>query len=151
MLHEATKTFWAEMESLMHISPYPLAEGTKYLGLFLKPNGYISSDWQWLLQRFEHKIKCWDWRWLSIGGCLTLAQDVLSNMVVFWFSLCKVPKFIIKKIGIMIMAFIWFGEVKQSKYHLVRWEAISRLVGNGGWGMKDMYLFYFDLRAKSLW
>ena len=82
---------------------------------------------------------------------MTLVRAVLSNMVVFWFSLCKFPKFIINKIRIMIMAFIWSGEVKQLKYHRVRWEAISRPVGNGGRGLKDMNLFSLALREKSLW
>ena len=87
MLHEASEILWDEMESLVQMSPYPLVDGTKYLGFFLKPNGYISCDWRWLLQRFERRIKSWGWWWLSIGGRLMLAQIVLSNMVVFWFSL----------------------------------------------------------------
>ena len=51
----------------------------------------------------------------------------------------------------MIMAFIWSGEVKQSKYHLARWEVIFRPEGNGLWGLKNLHHFFLALREKSLW
>ena len=139
------------MEILLQTRPYTLVDGTKYLGLFLNPNGYNSRDWLWLLQRFDRKIKRWGWWWLSIGGHLTLVRVVLSNMVVYGFSLCNVPKTIINKIRMMIMAFIWSGEVKQFKYHLVCWEVISHPMEKVGWILKNMHLFSWDLREKILW
>ena len=81
-------------------------DGTKYLGLFVNPNGYNSRDWLWLLHSFDRRIKHWGWRWLSMGGRLMLARSVLTNMAMYWFSLCEVPKSIINKIRMMIMAFI---------------------------------------------
>ena len=105
----------------------------------------------WLLQRFDRIIKLWCWRWISLGGILTLAHFALVNMAVYWFSLSKVPKSIINQIQKKIMVFIWFGDNVQSKYHLVRWENIAGPVEKGGWGLKNMHLFSMALRAKSLW
>ena len=72
-------------------------------------------------------------------------------MAVYWFSLCKVPKSIINKIRMKILAFLWSGDPVQSKFHLVQWEEISRPVDYGGWGMKNLHLFSVYLRAKILW
>ena len=48
-------------------------KGMKYLGFFLKPNNYKVKDWLWLLQKIEKRIGNWTFRWLSLGGRLTLA------------------------------------------------------------------------------
>ena len=58
----------ADMERLFQMVSFPLAKGTKYMGFFIKPNSYKVADWQWLLKRFERRIKFWGWRWLSIEG-----------------------------------------------------------------------------------
>jgi len=43
---------------------FDLDEGLIYLGYFLKPNMYRSSDWKWLLTRIETKINLWCNRWI---------------------------------------------------------------------------------------
>ena len=86
-----------------------------------------------------------------MGGRLTLDHSMLTNMAIYWLALCKVPKTIINKIRMMTMAFIWSGEVKQSKFHLVRWENIACPMEMGGWGLKNMQHFSLALRAKILW
>ena len=55
--------------SMVHIS-----EGFKYLGFRLKPLGYRSSDWNWLVERFEMKINHWSFKLLSLGGRVILIK-----------------------------------------------------------------------------
>ena len=83
LLNEATHQHKVEMVCLLHVRSYPLEEGTRYLGYFINPHGYNSGDSLWLLQIFDRRIKIWCWRWLSLGGRLTLAQSVLVNLVVY--------------------------------------------------------------------
>jgi hypothetical protein len=54
-----------------------LDQGLKYLGFYLKPNCYRIGDWSWLIKKIEKKINNWTFRWLSLGGRLTLATSVL--------------------------------------------------------------------------
>ena len=46
----------------------PLTSGFKYLGYHLKPLGYRTSDWRWMIELFENKIQNWTYRLLSLGG-----------------------------------------------------------------------------------
>ena len=82
-MNEASEEHTATMQSLLQMSSCSLAEGIKYLGYIINPNGYKARDWQWLIHRFEQRIKHWGWRWLSLGGQLTLAPSVLTDMAVY--------------------------------------------------------------------
>ena len=46
-------------ESIASILPYkmdPLTTGFKYLGYRLKPIGYRTNDWIWIISMFEKRI-----------------------------------------------------------------------------------------------
>jgi len=60
-----------------------LDEGIRYLGYHLKPNGYTKSDWNWLIGRVERKIGLWCYRYLSLGGILTLIKSVLEGIPIY--------------------------------------------------------------------
>lgn len=141
-----------ELTAISSIIPYKVEElidGTRYLGYYLKPNGYKIADWQWLLKKFDKKISHWQWRWLSSGGRLILAKSVLQNMGVLWFSLCRIPKSM-SSIHQLIHRFIWSGNGKQ-KIHLVGWNKLTCPYTHGGWAIKNIFHFSKDLLAKSLW
>lgn len=82
-----------EENVLHHISiifPYgmsPIENGFKYLGFYIKPNLYRISDWYWLVNRYEKRIGHWVFKYLSLGGRITLLKVVLTSMLVYWFSL----------------------------------------------------------------
>jgi hypothetical protein len=126
--------------------------GMKYLGFLLKPNKYLVKDWYWLIKKVEHMINVWCYRWLSLGGRITLVNYVLSNILVYWFSLVVVPSSIIKTIRSKIFQFLWSGAVNQkSKIHLTSWESISKPKVLGGWGIKNIKWFNIALVLKTIW
>ena len=46
-------------ETIFPFEPRPLDVGLKYLGFYLKPNGYKKNDWDWLIEKVEKRIKIW--------------------------------------------------------------------------------------------
>ena len=49
--------------ALMEIIPVKssaIGGGIKYLRCLLKPNGYITKDWMWLLNKVEKQIRNWN-------------------------------------------------------------------------------------------
>ena len=62
----------------------PITSGFKYLGYRLKPLGYRSSDWIWMVEIFENKIKNWTYRLLALGGRLVLIKYVLTRLAMYW-------------------------------------------------------------------
>jgi hypothetical protein len=128
-----------------------LDQGLKYLGFFLKPNCYRIGDWSWLIRKIEKKINNWTFRWLSLGGRLTLATSVLQSIPVFWLSLAKAPKSILHRIQLLISRFIWKGGKKTSGYHLANWQSLAKPKEAGGWGIKHLEWFALALAAKTCW
>lgn len=68
-----------------------LDDDVKYLGFFLKPNGYRNCDWTWLLRKIEKVLMVWSHKWLSRAGRLVLVKAVLEAMPVYWMALTWIP------------------------------------------------------------
>ena len=79
--------FREELAELFPFKMDPITVGFKYLGFNLKPLGYHTSDWNWLIHLFERKIKNWTYKYLSLGGKVVLIRVVLTGLAVYWFAL----------------------------------------------------------------
>jgi hypothetical protein len=59
--------FLNNLTALFHFGIMSLSAGFKYLGYFLKMDSYKVADWQWLLQKYEHRICHWCNHFLIFG------------------------------------------------------------------------------------
>jgi hypothetical protein len=128
-----------------------LEEGMKYLGFFLKPNGYRVVDWNWLSEKIAKRISNWTFRWLSLGGRLVLVKVVLQSILVYWLSLAKVPASTLHKIQQLMANFLWRGANKTTGFHLSKWKNIAIPKEFGGWGIRNIFWIAKSLAAKSCW
>jgi len=96
-------------------------------------------------------VGLWCYRWLSLGGRLTLAKYVLESLPVYWLSLFKLPKAIFQGLRRRVTSFIWSGNGSDNKIHLARWDLLTKPKTYGGWGLRDLELFGRGLRMKSCW
>ena len=62
---------------LFTIKEASIDDRMNYLGYFLKPNIYLKSDWNWLVNKLQRKIEGWTSHWISLGSRLTLSTLVL--------------------------------------------------------------------------
>jgi hypothetical protein len=119
LLINATKsTFLQAGLSEQELSPYKslfpynftdLATGFKYLGFYLKTGPQRAVDWIWLTKRMEKKIDNWCYRWLSLGGRLTLLKSVLESQSVYWLSLAVIPCSVLNSMRKLMVNFLWKG------------------------------------------
>jgi hypothetical protein len=123
----------------------------KYLGFFLKPNNYRVNDWMWLLKKIEKRIENWTFRWLSLGGRLTLANSFLQSIPFYWLSLVKIPSSMLHQIYLLLSNFIWKRGKKGTGFHLTKWKNIARPKLYRGWGIQHISWFAQSLAAKSCW
>jgi hypothetical protein len=75
-----------ELSPYKSLFPYNFSELTidfKYLGFYLKYGTQRIADWYSLIQKMEKKTNNWCYRWLSLGGRLTLLKDVLESEPVY--------------------------------------------------------------------
>ena len=45
------------IKEIIPVKSSAIGDGLKYLGCLLKPNGYLTKDWIWLLIRLEKRIR----------------------------------------------------------------------------------------------
>jgi hypothetical protein len=81
--------------------------GFKYLGFYLKAGAQRMEEWNWLLKKFEKRINNWCYRWLSLGGRLTLLKAVLTSQSVYWLSMAVVPISVLNLLRKMMFNFLW--------------------------------------------
>ena len=94
---------------IVELLPYnmaPIQTGFKYLGYRLKPLGYRSSDWRWMVDMFENNIKNWSYRLLSLGDRVVLIRLFLTGLAMYWFSLARCPKSILNMLRKAIFSFL---------------------------------------------
>ena len=129
----------------------PILTGFKYLGFYIKPLGYRTDDWNWMIQKYEKKICLWTHKLLSMGGCLVLVQSVLSSIPVYWLGLAPIPASILHKLRSITFAFLWGSIKNNQRFHLVSCQNLSWPKEYEGWGIKNLHWFSITLRLKNIW
>jgi hypothetical protein len=85
------------------------------------------------------------------GGRFILLKSVLEGQNVYWMTMEAIPRLILNKIRKLMFKFLWTGHLETQKYHLCRWEVLSRPKKFGGWGFHNLPLFNLALNATTLW
>jgi len=63
----------------------------------------------WLVGHFYKKICRWEFKFLSMGGRITLTHTVITQLGVYWAHLYHLPLTIIKRLNKITANFIWSG------------------------------------------
>jgi hypothetical protein len=139
------------LKDLFPFEVKPIDAGFKYLGFYIKPNCYTRADWLWLEKKIEKRIMCWSHRWLSLGGRVILVKVVLESIYVYWLSLAKIPISVLNSIRRRMFSFLWTGKKEKEGMHLINWKNLAKPKKDGGWGIKNIFIFGKALAAKSMW
>jgi hypothetical protein len=81
-----------------------------YLGFPLHNKKLSTSDWNFLVEKIEHKLQGWESKLLSYGGRITLLNSVISSIPLYWSSFFKIPSKIILTIDKLRKKILWYGE-----------------------------------------
>jgi hypothetical protein len=138
-------------KNILHYTFMELSSGFKYLRYRLKIGSYKVEDWKWLLTKFMKRIEVWCNRWISLGGRYTLVKSILEGQPVYWMSLEAIPRTILNQIQKLMFKFLWNGSIDSQKFHLCRWDLLSRPKKSGGWGFRNLVVFNTTLITNSLW
>ncbi|GKV12022.1 hypothetical protein SLEP1_g23227 [Rubroshorea leprosula] len=122
----------------------------KYLGIPIGGRCGKLSFWKPVLEGVTKKLSTWKWRYLSLGGRITLINSVPSSLPVFWMSVYMIPKGTILFLDKICRRFLWGGVKGGKKINWVRWVKVCRDKEQGGLGVKDLRKFNLALLGK-LW
>ena len=91
-----------EQPLLLKFSEIMVCKVGKLLALYLVMplcSGRVTTSlWNTVVERVERKLSTWKANYLSIGGRVTLIKLVLSNLLVYYFSIFKCPASILKRL-----------------------------------------------------
>lgn len=149
--HRVLTKIMSELKKLFQFKFEQMEDGFRYLGFNLKPDNCCVKDWFWLIKRIEKRITYWSYIFLSMGGSLTLINETLQSIPVYWCSLVVLPKYIINTLREKCFHFSWEGTRNERKFHLASWEQIVVPKYMGGWGIKHLTSFNTTLCLTSMW
>ena len=76
------------------------------------------NDSLYLIKKIEKRISNWAYRFLSIGGRITLIWFVLQGILVYWFSLIMLLSSILNILRSKLFNFLWEGSGNEKKISL---------------------------------
>ncbi|KAF5952992.1 hypothetical protein HYC85_010936 [Camellia sinensis] len=120
-------------------------------GLPLGANPRRKSTWDSVVAKFQKKLSSWKRRLLSFAGRLTLIKSALSNLPLYFLSIFKMPKGIVKAISKIQANFLWGSSAASRKVHMVKWREVTKGKKQGGLGIRDLGVVNECLLLKWWW
>ena len=103
--------------------------------------GYVSD-------KIENRLGTWQCEYLSSGGRSSLIDSCLSSVPLYTMGVYQLYEGNFQKVDAIRARFYWQGTSKKRKYHMVKWEALSRPKEFGGLGFMDVRVMNTCLLAK---
>lgn len=123
----------------------------RQLGIPLGANPKRMSTWHSFLNKIQKRLTMWKAKFLSRAGRLVLIKSVLNNLPLYYSSLFKIPKLVVRKIISMQRNFFWYSSNYQKGIPLVAWEAIQKPKECGDLGVGDLIVKNSALLFKWWW
>ncbi|KAJ4779711.1 RNA-directed DNA polymerase (reverse transcriptase)-related family protein [Rhynchospora pubera] len=123
----------------------------RYLGALLAGNSSAKKTGQLILDKMRAKLAGWKTHMLSHAGRLVLLKSVLMSLPVYYMSVERLPKGIIKEMNSLMAKFFW-GKTGQQRYMaMVAWRKICKPIEEGGLGVRNLESFGEALLLKLAW
>lgn len=105
-----------------------------YLGLPISDRKLLASELAIPADKIEKRLATWKCEFLSYGGRTILINSCLSSVPMYMMGSYLLPEQVHHKIDSIISKFFWEGLEKKRKYHMMRWDALTRTKDFGGLG-----------------
>ncbi|XP_074278272.1 uncharacterized protein LOC141601866 [Silene latifolia] len=122
-----------------------------YLGLPTSIGSSKRDLFKFLVDKTKRRLSSWNNILLSSAGKLTLIRSVLSSLSLFSLSVFRIPVSVTSKLQSLMVHFWWSGTRTNKSIHWCSKDFLSRPVGEGGLGLRNIGCFNQALLAKSAW
>ncbi|GJU88229.1 hypothetical protein Tco_1300652 [Tanacetum coccineum] len=95
-----------------------------YLGVKVGGRMKCTNSWEEIINKLLNRLSKWNMKTLSIGGPLTLLKSVLSSMPIYYMSMFKVPKQVLKKMESIRSYFFRGVDLNDRKISLVKLDHV---------------------------
>nr|GEW94428.1 RNA-directed DNA polymerase, eukaryota [Tanacetum cinerariifolium] len=122
-----------------------------YLGVKIGGRMRCINSWEEIINKILSRLSRWKMKTLLIGGRLMLFKSVLGAMPIYYMSMFKVPKLVLKKIESIRSHFFKGLDLKDQKISLLKWENVLASKEKGGRGVSSLYALNRALIFKWIW
>ncbi|XP_074282783.1 uncharacterized protein LOC141607326 [Silene latifolia] len=122
-----------------------------YLGLPTSIGSSKRELFKFLVEKTKRRLSSWNNILLSSAGKLTLIRSVLSSLSFFSLSVFRIPVSVTSKLQSLMVHFWWSGTRTNKSIHWCSKDFLSRPVGEGGLGLRNIGCFNQALLVKSAW
>lgn len=129
----------------------PVKLPSRYLGIPLGTNPNKLSIWEPVLSKIHQSLAVLKAKLLSRAGRLMLIKAVLNSLLLYYMSIFKIPKCVVKKIIQMQRKFFWRGNGSGKGLPLIKWSEIQKPKSHGGLGIDDLIIKNAGLLFKWWW
>jgi hypothetical protein len=105
----------------------------KYLGFPMIHGRLCKRDFDFLIDKIQHRLASWKNKFLNKAGRLALVQSVLTSIPTYYMQVTWLPTTICDYMDRTSRNFLWKG-TNDRGIHLVGWDKINQPKKNGGLG-----------------
>lgn len=98
----------------------------KFLNLSVNVNQRILAMWMPMVDSLKRKFSAWIGRFLAYGGRITLINSVLINLPIYFLSLFKAFKQVVKEFITIQRRSLWKDSAKKKGNYWVRWNDVCK-------------------------
>ncbi|GJR03349.1 RNA-directed DNA polymerase, eukaryota [Tanacetum coccineum] len=123
----------------------------RYLGVMVGENMARHKAWSNVTLKLRSRLSKWKTKTLSVGGRLTLLKSVLGASPLFYMSIFKTPKGILKEMESIRNNFFIGADPSEKKITWVAWNQVLASKEKGGLGVSSFYALNRALLLKWVW
>jgi hypothetical protein len=123
----------------------------KYLGIPISDGRLKPSAFDHIVGKMEKSLDPWKGKHLSSGGRLILTNSCLSSLPIYTMGFYLLPNKIHKKMSSIRANFFCQGAEDSKKYHMVKWDSLTRPKDQGGLGITNTLMMNECLIVKWIW
>ena len=107
----------------------------KYLGIPVSDKHLSMGALDPLAQKMLKRLDPWKGKYLTFGGRQILTNSCLSSIPMYCMGFYWLQDGVHKKLDNIRANFIWQGTEGKFRYHMAKWEMVSRPKDQGGLGI----------------
>lgn len=123
----------------------------KYLGVPVSDRHLNMGAFSPILQKMLKRLDPWRGKHLTSGGRQILTNTCLSSIPLYCMRFYWLHEGVYKKMDSIRANFLWQGTEQKFRYHMAKWEMVSRPKDLGGLGIINTRLMNDCLLMKWIW
>jgi hypothetical protein len=123
----------------------------KYLGIPISDSHINITGFSYIVQKIFKRLDPWKGKHLTSGGKHILTNSCLSSIPVYCMGFYYLQDGVHSQMNSIRAKFLWEGADGKFRYHMAKWEMVTRPKDQGGLGIINTRIMNDCLLVKWIW